>query len=70
MSLFAWLRRLGILRFGAESGVYRDARERPLGLQMDNVFNAEKDVVNLGSHPAPEKDKKTAQAAGAKDSRG
>ena len=40
------LRKLGIFRYGAESAVYRNAKERPLSLQQDNVFNSEKDVIN------------------------
>jgi hypothetical protein len=48
MKLIDWLRKLGILRFGAEGGVYRNAKERPMSFQMDGVFNSEKDVINLG----------------------
>ncbi len=47
MSLIDWLRRLGILRFGAEGAVYRNATERPASLQMDGVFDSRKDVVDL-----------------------
>lgn len=47
MKLIDWLRKLGILRFGAEAGVYRNAKDRPTSLQMDGVFNSEKDVINL-----------------------
>lgn len=47
MKLIDWLRKLGILRFGAEKAVYRDARERPMSLQMDGVFNSKKDVIDL-----------------------
>ena len=47
MKLIDWLRKLGILRFGAEAGVYRNAKERPMSFQMDDVFNSEKDVINL-----------------------
>ena len=48
MKLIDWLRRLGILRFGAEGGVYRNAKDRPLSFQMDDVFNSKKDVIDLG----------------------
>ena len=51
MKLIDWLRRLGILRFGAESGVYHNAGERPLSFQMDGVFNSEKDVIDLSKQP-------------------
>lgn len=57
MKLLDWLRRLGIFRFGAEAGTYRNARERPISLQMDDVFDAKKDVINLDErkrrHPSP-----------------
>ena len=52
MKLIDWLRKLGILRFGAEAGVYRNAKERPMSFQMNDVFNSEKDVIN-GSDPKP-----------------
>lgn len=48
MSLIDWLRKLGILRFGAEGTVYHNAKERPLSLQQPGVFNSEKDVVHFG----------------------
>ncbi len=59
MSLTRWLRKLGILRFGAEAGVYRNAKDRPLGLQMDGVFDSTQDVIEFGkkSKPTPEADK-------------
>lgn len=47
MSLIDWLRKLGILRFGAEGGVYHNAKERLLSMQEDNVFHSEKDVVQF-----------------------
>lgn len=47
MKLIDWLRKLGILRFGAEAGVYRNAKERPLSFQMDGVFDSEKDVIDF-----------------------
>jgi hypothetical protein len=47
MALIDLLRKLGILRFGAEGGVYRDAAERPAGIQMDGVFDSPKDVFPL-----------------------
>ncbi len=48
MNLIDWLRKLGILRFGAEASVYRNAAERPASFDMDGVFNSEKDVIHLG----------------------
>ncbi len=48
MSLIDWLRKLGILRFGAEGAVYHNAKERPLSMQQPGVFNSEKDVVHFG----------------------
>jgi len=48
MSLIDWLRKLGIVRFGGEAGVYRNAKERPLSFQSDDVFDSKKDVIDLG----------------------
>jgi hypothetical protein len=45
MKILDVLRKLGIPRFGAESAVYRDATERKASLQMDGVFDSEKDLV-------------------------
>lgn len=39
------LRKLGILRSGAVAGTYTNAAERPTELQMDGVFDAERDLV-------------------------
>ncbi len=47
MSVMDWLRKLGILRFGAEKAVYHNAKERPLSFQMDGVFDSKKDVIDL-----------------------
>jgi len=46
------LRKLGIFRSGSTSGVYHNAKERPTELQMDDVFDAEKDLINKDSHPS------------------
>ena len=54
MKLIDWLRKLGILRFGAEAGVYRNAKDRPMSLQMDDVFNSEKDVFDLDRKAEPD----------------
>ncbi len=51
MSLIDWLRKLGILRFGAEGAVYHNAKERPLSMQQPSVFNSEKDVIHFGKKP-------------------
>ena len=53
MKLLDWLRKLGILRFGAEKATYRDARERPMSLQSDGVFNSEKDVIDFDKKAKP-----------------
>ena len=54
MKLIDWLRKLGILRFGAEAGAYRNAKDRPMSLQMDDVFNSEKDVIDLDRKAEPD----------------
>lgn len=45
MKFIDWLRKLGILRFGSESAVYHNAKERPLSLQQSDIFNSKKDVL-------------------------
>lgn len=45
MSLLDVLRKLGILRFGGEAGVYTNAADRPTSLQVDGVFDEKKDLV-------------------------
>lgn len=45
MKIIAFLRKLGILRFGAKAAVYRDGTGRPVEFMMDDVFNAEKDLA-------------------------
>lgn len=51
MRLLDWLRKLGIVRFGAEARVYHDATQRPASLQMEGVFDSEKDVIDLDKRP-------------------
>ena len=48
MKFIDWLRKLGILRFGAEAATYRNAKDRPLSFQMDGVFDSKKDVIEIG----------------------
>jgi hypothetical protein len=45
MKVLDVLRKLGILRFGAEAGTYTRATDRPASLQMDGVFDSRKDLV-------------------------
>lgn len=45
MKLLDILRKLGILRFGAEANVYKNAAERAAALQMDGVFDSKRDLV-------------------------
>ena len=54
MKLIDWLRKLGILRFGTETGVYRNAKDRPMSLQMNDVFNSPKDVIDLDGKTEPD----------------
>lgn len=35
----------------AEARVYHDATQRPASLQMDGVFDSEKDVIDLDKRP-------------------
>jgi hypothetical protein len=39
------LRKMGVVRSGAVSGTYKNAKDRPTELQMDDVYDAEKDLV-------------------------
>lgn len=48
MKLLDLLRKLGILRFGAETATYTNAADRPASLQMDGVFDSDKDLVTPG----------------------
>jgi hypothetical protein len=45
MTLFQWLNKLGILRWGGTAAVYHNAKDRPIELQEPGVFNAERDLV-------------------------
>lgn len=49
MSLMDTLRKLGIVRFGTKAATYRNATERPTEFMMDDVGNAEKEVINLNA---------------------
>ena len=46
MTLIQWLRKLGILRYGTCSGTYRNGKDRPTELLMDDVYDAKKDLVH------------------------
>ncbi|HOE00138.1 MAG TPA: hypothetical protein PLD40_02570 [Kiritimatiellia bacterium] len=63
MGILRILQKLGILRFGATAATYKNAKERPIELQMDGVFNAEKDLINPsdrgGAKPKDEPPAKT-----------
>ena len=49
MKILDVLRKLGIVRFGAKAAVYHNAQERPTEFMMDDVFDAEKDLVGQAS---------------------
>jgi hypothetical protein len=51
MKLLDLLRKLGILRFGAETGTYTNAADRSASLQMDGVFDSRKDLVTREDLP-------------------
>ncbi len=51
MSLLDLLRKLGILRYGATAGAYRNGAERPTELMMDDVYDANKDLVVVAAVP-------------------
>ena len=56
MKVLDVLRKLGILRYGTKAATYTSMRDKPAELFMDDVFNADKDLVNR-------EDVKNAQAA-------
>lgn len=62
MKFIDWLRKLGILRFGAERAVYHNAKERPLSMQQPGVFDSEKDVVHFGRAVEKKESKADSQA--------
>ena len=45
MKFMDLLRKLGIFRSGSVSGTYKNAVDRPTELQMDDVFDAKKDLT-------------------------
>jgi hypothetical protein len=56
------LRKLGILRYGATAAVYHNAEERPTEFMMDDLFDAEKDLVAQESKSSgPPKGKRSSQ---------
>jgi len=48
MKLVDLLRKLGIMRYGVKTGTYSGMQDRPAEFLMDDVFNADKDLVNRG----------------------
>jgi hypothetical protein len=60
MGVLDILAKLGILRYGATKAVYTDARDRPAELQMEGVYDAERDLVGGAPKrkPAPAKPQK------------
>lgn len=46
MGLIDIFRKLGIIRYGKTSGVYHNAKERPIEFQEKGVFNSEKDLIS------------------------
>jgi len=45
MSFLDVLRKLGIVRYGAKAGTYTSGTDRPMEFMMDDVFNADKDLI-------------------------
>jgi hypothetical protein len=46
MKILDVLRKLGILRYGTKAATYTSAKDMPAEFLMDDVFNADKDLVN------------------------
>jgi hypothetical protein len=49
MKFLELLSKLGILRFGAKAATYRNGAERPTEFMMDDVYNAERDLITKNS---------------------
>ncbi|BCW99500.1 MAG: hypothetical protein KatS3mg024_2327 [Armatimonadota bacterium] len=62
MTLIDWLRKLGILRFGAEKAVYRNALEQPYSMMDGDVFDSQKDVIELHRRKKDGEQEKTTAA--------
>ncbi len=45
MKFLEILAKLGILRYGAKTATYKTGTERPAELQMDDVFDAKRDLT-------------------------
>ena len=46
MNLINILRKLGILRYGAQKGTFHNMKDMPDELFMSDVYNAKKDLVH------------------------
>ena len=53
MSVIDLLRKLGILRFGTYKGTYTSAKDMPSEMFMDDVYNADKDLVSKDKSKTP-----------------
>jgi hypothetical protein len=59
MKFLDLLAKLGILRYGTTVGTYTSGKDRPTELQMEGVFNAERDLVGKkGARAAAKQDEK------------
>lgn len=48
MGIMDWLRKLGILRTGAVGATYTSGKDRPDALSMDDVLDADRDLIRNG----------------------
>lgn len=48
MTISDILAKLGILRYGAKAATYHSATDRPAELQIDGVFDARRDLIDIG----------------------
>lgn len=56
MDIIAWLRKLGILRFGTKSYTYTSGKDMPAEALMDDVYDADKDLVYNDKHNSAKSD--------------
>jgi hypothetical protein len=64
MGLLDVLAKLGIVRYGAKAATYTSGADRPTELQMEGVFNAERDLVSPASKGTSSKQPETPDKSG------
>ena len=58
-TILLWLRKLGILRYGTKKYHYTSGRDMPIEALMDDVIDAEKDIMFDGDKKKKHSKKKS-----------